>query len=241
MVAVNGVNGYKDKRTDVPASNYILPGSSLLPTASLPQDGGDIFAEPEKVVQGWLDIFNAVLKSRQEGSPISKAFLDNSYWRDLLCLTWDFRTHHGHQQISGFANDFIATDHTITLSLDKSFEHRKPAVAPLDLNGTVKCVQAFLDVDTDVGRGKGVVKLVPDDSDGQKWKAFTLFTTLEELKGHEELTKTRRPAGVRDGQDHGSRNWKDERDAQQNFEGGREPTVLIIGRILISHEDPSAC
>ena len=70
---------------------------------------------------------------------------------------------------------------------------------------------------------------MPDESDEQKWKAFTLFTTLEELKGYEELIKSRRPAGVKDGQDHGSANWKDNRDAQQNFEGGREPAVLILG------------
>ena len=238
MVAVNGVNGYQGKSVDVPASNIILPGSSLLPTASLPQKGGDTSAEPEKVAQGWLDIFNAALKSGQQGSPISDAFVDDSYWRDLLCLTWNFRTVHGRKQISAFANDFIATSRTITLSLDKSAAYKEPAVAPLDINRTVNGVQAFLNVDTDVGRGKGVVRLVPDGADGQKWKAFTLFTTLEELKGHEELIKTRRPAGVRDGQDHGPRNWKDERDAQQNFEGGREPTVLIIGTISTLDEHP---
>ena len=237
MVAVNGVNGAP--RVDVPASNYILPGSSLLPTVSLPQKGADISSDTDKLVQGWLDVFNAALRSGQEGSPISDVFLDKSYWRDLLCLTWDFRTLHGREQISAYTHDFVASSHKITLSLDESAVHRRPSVAPLDFDGSVKCVQAFLNVDTDVGRGKGVVKLVPDDSDGHKWKAFTLFTTLEELKGHEELIKTRRPAGVRDGQDHGSRNWKDERDAQQNFEGGREPTVLIIGSISIIHADSS--
>lgn len=239
MVAANGVNEHEAPRVDVPPSNYILPGSSLLPTVSLPQHGGDITGEPEKVAQGWLEIFNASLKSGQGGSSTSDAFLDKSYWRDLLCLTWDFRTLHDQEQISAFANDFTASSHTITLTLDKSAENRKPAVAPIDFNGSVKCVQAFLNVDTDVGRGKGVVKLVPDGSDGQNWKAFTLFTTLEELKGHEEAIKARRPSGVRDGQDHGPRNWKDERDAQHNFKGRREPTVLIIGSISIFCEDPS--
>lgn len=238
MVTVNGTKDDEAPRVDAPASNYILPGSHLLPTVSLPDVQGGVSGEPDTVAQEWIDSFNRLL-NLQDGSKSSDVFLEKSFWRDLLCLSWDFRTLHDRDQIQRFADDSIAAGRTISLSLDKSAEHRKPAFVPLDLDATVTCLQAFFDVETDVGRGKGIVRLVPDVSDGQKWKAFTLFTTLQELKGHEELIKGRRPAGVRDGQDHGPQNWKDKRDAEQNFGDGREPAVVILGRYFSMAEGHS--
>ncbi len=48
---------------------------------------------------------------------------------------------------------------------------------------------SFLTIETDMGRGTGLVGLLHDPEDGGKWKAFTLFTAMHELKGHEETVK----------------------------------------------------
>ena len=227
----NANNLHKNHKPQVkaPASNTRLPGSHPLPTVDLPICNLKELANPEKFASDWIESINNLLNSSLEGSDFSGAFLESAHWRDLLCLTWDFRTLQGRDKIAGFAEDFIAKARTVAFTLDQSAAYKKPALIPLDFDGNVKCLQAWLNIETDVGRGRGIVKLVPDPSDGDKWKAFTLFTNLEELKGHEELIKERRPAGVKDDDDHGAANWKDKRIAEQNFEDGREPAVLILG------------
>lgn len=222
MSAVNGLQG----QVKAPASNTKLPGSHSLPTVALPTCNLKELADPEKVALEWIESFNKLLNSGLESFNLSDAFHESAHWRDLLCLSWDFHTLQGCDKITGFAKDFIAKSRTVKFTLDQSAAYKKPTLIPMDFDGTVKCLQAWLDVETDFGRGRGIVKLVPDHSE---WKAFTLFTTLEELKGHEEFIKERRPAGVKDGQDHGGANWKDKRVAEQNFEDGREPVVLILG------------
>ena len=65
-------------------------------------------------------------------------------------------------------------------------------------------VQAFLKVETDVGSGEGIVRLVQE---GGNWKVFTLFTFLKELRGHEESVGKRRPHGVEHGEHASQKNW----------------------------------
>jgi hypothetical protein len=105
------------------------------------------------------------------------------------------------------------------------------SVVPVDFHGDLQGVQLILTVSTDVGSGRGVAKLVKDESDGL-WKAFTLYTVLESLTGYEEMLGSQRPHGVTHGEDKGRRSWKDIRNAEQEFE--EDPTVLIIGTLLPS-------
>lgn len=118
---------------------------------------------------------------------------------------------------------------SLSFAIDDSNSTRKPLVAPIDIYSQVKCISSFLVVKTDVGRGHGVVRLCKDATDGH-WKAFTLFTTLSDLKGHEEAVGHRRIDGVKHGQITGRKNWKERREAELEYEGGREPAVLIIGK-----------
>lgn len=60
-------------------------------------------------------------------------------------------------------------------------------------------------------------------------KAFTLFTSMMELKGHEETVFGRRPEGVAHGGLPGRKNWQERRLADENYEDS-EPTVLILGK-----------
>jgi hypothetical protein len=116
----------------------------------------------------------------------------------------------------------------LSIAVDDSSTLRKPTIAPIDFVGEVKGISSFLTLATDVGKGRGIVRLCKDTSDGQ-WKAFTLFTTMHELKGHEEALGTRRPDGVQHGGNPGRKNWKDRREIESEYADGREPTVLIIG------------
>ncbi len=141
-------------------------------------------------------------------------------------MTWDFRTLQGPDQIARFIESSKG-GRIIDVSLDESVPHKVPQVAHF---GDLKVVQAFLKIETSNGRGDGLVRLVSDVDDNGIWKALTLFTTLRELKGFEENICTRRPTGLDRNLENGGWNWKDRLIAQQNFEGSREPTVLIIGK-----------
>lgn len=142
-------------------------------------------------------------------------------------MTWDFRTLQGPDQIAKFIES-SKRGGIIDVLLDESVPHKEPQIAQF---GDLNVVQAFLKIETSIGRGEGLVRLVSDVDDGGTWKAFTLFTTLRELKGCEEKICTRRPTGLDRNLENEGRNWKDRLIAQQKFDSGREPTVLIIGKL----------
>lgn len=214
----------------VPPSNKILPGSHLLATVPYPQvTDSKLPSDPGTVASDWVTSFNKLINDGS--SAFSNLFLKEACWRDLLCLTWDFHTLQGPDKIAASIRPFAKECRIKSIILDTSVDHKKPKVAPADFAGNLKAVQAFLDVETDIGKGKGLVRLLPDSEDRQRWKAFTLFTTLQELRGHEESINRRRPTGVEYGLDNGGRNWKDQRIAEENFAGDRGPAVLILGTV----------
>ena len=87
------------------------------------------------------------------------------------------------------------------------------------------CIKACFLFETKVGRGKGIVRLTPTDESGKVWKAFTFYTSLQELKGYEERKGSMRPRGLEHGQ---RQTWFEKREKMQNMDG-IEPTVLVVG------------
>lgn len=212
---------------DVPPSNRVEPGSHHLAPVVWPEPSDTSALNAGKVAAEWISSFNSLIKG--EDVEVSSLFRNDCFWRDLLCLTWDFHTHHGPGKVASAVRQEGKECRIKAIDTDTSTDLRKPAIAPVDFGGNVKGVQSFLTVDTDVGRGRGLVRLVQDPEDGGKWKAFTLFTVLQELKGFEEHIDARRPTGVEHGTKQGRKNWKDKRHAEVSCEDGLEPTVLIIG------------
>ncbi|KAL8836109.1 MAG: hypothetical protein Q9170_003057, partial [Blastenia crenularia] len=214
---------------DIPSSDHGIPGSHMLVHAKFPEKfpKSPEPLDPQHIAAAWVKAFNELLGAQENET--GKLFLEDSFWRDLLCSTWDFHTFHGLPKISSALKPEAKQCRLKKLTLDSSSDVRKPSVAAIDFEGSVQGVRAFLMVETDIGRGRGLVKLVQDAKDEGIWKAFTLFTTLEELKGFEESTFARRPTGVEHGSHPGRLNWQQRRDAEANCEGEFEPTVVIIG------------
>ena len=211
---------------EIPSSNRGLPGTHELEHVSFPKTIDTIPSDPAEVAKAWVSSFNTLLKSGD--IDVSNLFLKDSYWRDLLCLTWDFHTLHGPENIASLIKKQSSKWGLKALKVDESSDFRTPKVASIDFKGDVKGVQSFLTAETEVGKGRGLVRLVQDPDDRMKWKAFTLFTTLDELTGFEALIEDRRPTGLEHAKT-GSVNWREVRDAEENFEGGREPAVVIVG------------
>ena len=218
---------------EIPSHNRVEPGSNQLKLASYPTEVAPVSQsiEPNKVATEWAEKFNKTLSGNYDG--IKDLFLSGSCWRDQLGLSWNYHTFNGPEKMISFLKEAPKGSRVKSIAIDSSTSKRQPIVAPVDYNGKVNGVASFLIVDTDVGRGRGLVRLLQDAQDGGKWKAFTLLTAMHELKGHEETTFGNRPNGVDHGGQPGRKNWKERRTAQENFEGDLEPTVLIIGRLSI--------
>ena len=90
----------------------------------------------------------------------------------------------------------------------------------------VRWIEAFFDFETAVGRGRGVVRRMPTV---EGWRAWTLLTALQELKGDEEHAGPRRPWGVEHGEQAGREIWLDRRSPRAVLRGPAEPRVLVVG------------
>ncbi|KAG1751337.1 uncharacterized protein EDB91DRAFT_1243608 [Suillus paluster] len=106
------------------------------------------------------------------------------FWRDMLALTWDFRTFQGTPAVEKFLTDRLPL---FTLS---SFTLEKDLIKLQRPFPDLAWIQAFFDFETTVGIASGVFRLVPL-ADGS-WKAHTVFTNLEDLKGFPEQNGPRR-------------------------------------------------
>jgi putative flavoprotein involved in K+ transport len=163
-----------------------------------------------QVVDAWLDDFNAALDEK-DASAAAGLFASTSFWRDLIALTWNITTVEGPEGVR------VMLEHTLDSAEPHGFRASEP---PTEADGVT---EAWLAFETRAGRGVGHLRL----RDGQ---AFTLLTTLSELKGHEEPHGSSRPMGADHGVDADRESWL-ERRRREAAELGYEtqPEVLIIG------------
>jgi len=144
------------------------------------------------------------------------------WWRDILSMSWDFHTY----QSAGAIKIMIEQNNTDAIGLSNfRLDTTKSTTVLTPAPAIGECIYAYFLFDTKVGRGKGIVCLTAADNLGDIWKAYTLYTSLQDLKGHEELKGSRRPRGTEDGD---RTTWLDKRQQTENMEG-IEPTVVVIG------------
>jgi putative flavoprotein involved in K+ transport len=175
-----------------------------LSESTLDTDGAPARAER------WLTEFQRALDGR-DVQAASALFGEQSYWRDLVAFTWNITTVEGP---SGVADLLTATCEHAAPSNFRTTEE------PTETDGVTEVWLAF---ETAVGRGSGLLRLV----DGT---AFTLLTTLDELKGHEEPLSERRPKGVEHKADPDRLTWGQAREAELAELGhSRQPDVVIVG------------
>ncbi|RFU28443.1 hypothetical protein B7463_g7874, partial [Scytalidium lignicola] len=212
------------KPVDVPSADHVEPGSFSVPPATLPTATIPASTHAPEIVTQWLEKFNGLL-TKHDYSSIPDLFLDESYWRDLLCLSWDFHTFKGPQRIISELEKSKAGSRIKSLAVDNSTEYKSPKISTLEGEHVLPTIQSFLKVETDVGHGAGLINLVPVQG---TWKAYILFTFLQELTGHEELCGKNRPLGVEHGTHTSPKNWQQRREDEKELRNG-DPTVLILG------------
>ncbi|OUC79721.1 flavin-containing monooxygenase [Gordonia lacunae] len=180
---------------------------------------------PQERIDTWLREFESALAAH-DITRATNAFLTDSYWRDLTAFTWNIKTVEGHEQIADMLTARLAD------TRPSNFATTEP---PTDDGDGV--VSAFVAFETAVGRCEGHVRIRPDDSgpDGEGQhagvdKAWTLLTTMQELKGHEESAGQNRPLGAVHGSDPDTRSWAEKKaDEEQALGQSAQPYVLVIG------------
>src|ERR1700759_1421204 len=130
--------------------------------------------------ENWLAQFETALSDGDEAA-LKSLFLPESYWRDVLALSWNMQTLDGADAILE-ALPALAAQHAPCRFLIDS-ERAPPR--RVKRAGT-EAVEAIFKFETRTGRGHGIFRLIPDPHDGDRLKAWTLLTALEELKGFEE-------------------------------------------------------
>lgn len=167
-------------------------------------------------VDAWLATFSAALESGDVAAATAQ-FAADGFWRDLVAFTWNLKTSEGREEIAGMLTERL--DDT----MPSNWHTSEPAT---DADGGV--AEAFIAFETGVGRGEGHLRIKPGpDGADEGW---TLLTTLQELKGHEEPNGFARPLGAVHGADPDQRSWAQRRDDEE-AELGRavQPYVLVIG------------
>jgi cation diffusion facilitator CzcD-associated flavoprotein CzcO len=180
--------------------------------------------ETEETVTVWLSTFGLALESGDE-TAIASLFEDDGNWRDVLAFTWHLTPNVGAKNIAeGFVSRQAATQ-------AQGFEISPNRTAPRRVKRLGRdCIEAIYRFETKVGRGEGALRLVPasDGGGAAGYKAWVISTSLEELKGFEEMIGVRRPSGAAYSRNFGGDNWEGVRRKAQDYED-RDPTVLVIG------------
>lgn len=162
-------------------------------------------------VAAWVEAFGKALEHGDIEAAASMFDDEECFWRDLVSLSWNLVTVEGRDGV----RDMLAQ--TIEQVRPCRFERTGEAE---EKDGIA---QGWFTFETRTGRGLGHLRLKGE-------KAFTLLTTMTELKGFEERKGRRRVMGAEHGVHPGRQNWLEKIEAERAELGvTRQPYVMIVG------------
>ncbi|OYD67903.1 flavin-containing monooxygenase [Rhodococcus sp. OK302] len=165
---------------------------------------------PQDRVDAWLADFEAALAAR-DIARVAEKFAYDSFWRDLVTFTWNIKTVEGREQIVDMLTERLD---------DTDPSGFRTTETPDEADGVIS---AWIEFETATGRAHGHLRLKGDE-------AWTLLTSLQELKGHEEGKGTRRPRGAKHGADPNRVTWAEQKEIEDRELGyTAQPYVVIVG------------
>ncbi len=171
----------------------------------------DLSTHPTQIAGAWLADFTSALASNDVDAAIA-LFEPESYWRDLVAFTWNIRTQEGPEAIRAMLTARLVDTQPTAFAVEGE---------ATEAGGVVETWFTF---ETAVARGRGLLRL----RDGRAW---TLLTTMTELKGFEEHKGERRVKGAEHGVHPGRKTWLERRQEEAATLGYTEqPYFVIIGR-----------
>jgi len=205
----------------------------------IPMNGHAKHETPASTIASeWLTSFERACSTLTNATPndrdaaleqVASLFLANGWWRDALCLSWDYRTHEGTSNIkeflsqndrlakAGFSEFTIDSNSSLGGPLKKTLPYEK--AIPLDI---VEFSFRFK-VASPPGKARAMVRLSRTPEDEEEWKAYVLYTALESIDGYEPSDSP--PYGHYEGH---TKTWEDVR-AEEIASIESDPTVVVVG------------
>jgi putative flavoprotein involved in K+ transport len=165
---------------------------------------------PTQQVSEWLAVFGAALE-RGDADAAAELFGADSFWRDLVSFTWNITTAEGSASVRKMIEQAVIPANPSAWQLEG------------EATETGGVTEGWIRFETDVARGCGHMRF----KDGKAW---TLLTTMMELKGYEEHRGPTRERGVEHGVHPGRKTWLEQR-RQEEAELGftTQPYVVVVG------------
>lgn len=168
-------------------------------------------------VRLWLSKFEEALRAGDRAA-LNTLFMEECHWRDLFAFAWTLTPTNGK---AGIISRLLATQQDVHA---RNFGLAQGHIEPRRVMRTkMNVIEAIFQFETQAGRCLGVLRL-PVENPGGAW---TMSTSLRELKGHEEPIDSRRPDGSST-RIFGGQAWGKKRADEVLFKD-REPDVLIVG------------
>ena len=170
----------------------------------------DLSTHPTQAASAWFADFQSALERRDIDAAMA-LFDADSYWRDLVAFTWNICTQEGPDAIRAMLQARLADV--------------KPTAFAVEGQATEAggVIDAWFTFETAVARGRGHLRL----KDGKAW---TLLTTMTELKGFEERKGAHRIKGAEHGVHPGRKTWLEEREHELATLGiSEQPYVVVVG------------
>lgn len=173
----------------------------------------------EAVARGWLREFEAALASG-DAEAIAALFAPECHWRDILAFTWNLHSISGAEAIAARLAEALPrmAPRDIALAAGRTPPRR------VQRAGT-EAIEAIFTFETEIGPCNGVVRLVADAGMPRAW---TLMTSLAEIRGHEDPANGQRWQDVDWKRNFGGENWLDRRNRARAY-ADRDPAVLVVG------------
>ncbi len=175
-----------------------------------------------EAVGNWLAAFETALNGPDPASA-EALFHPDGYWRDLLAFTWRIQTVHGAAEIVDALKRHASGADARDFAIDAGCAPPRAVTRA----GT-EAIEAIFAFETAKGPANGVVRLVPDEADNSRMKAWTLMTALADIRGFEENVETAHPSGEVWSRDFRGPNWLDARRTAIAY-AGHDPEVLVVG------------
>jgi len=174
--------------------------------------------ERRRIAQAWLTELETTLQQR-DYARVATMMHPDGYWRDLLTFGWIFKTVHGIDAIRAWLSEALPSHTAQNFRVEDD-----PTIGAIGEHTAT--LQIFFTFETEVALGRGFLRLVQNPNAPDGVKAFTVLTTMRELKAFPEPRGMRRP---RDNmRTTSSQTWLDQRKLAGEFRQG-DPEVIIIG------------
>lgn len=161
-------------------------------------------------VTSWLQDFEQALSSNNPNKA-AELFEKDGFWRDLISFTWNIKTLEGQEEIKEMLSAVLENTEPHNWQLTEE---------AVETNGII---EAWISFETKVAKGYGHLRL-------RNEKAWTLLTTMVELKEFPEKRRKLRPKGAEHGANPNRVTWQEKRKAEQeNLGYSEQPYCLIIG------------